>query len=215
MAAIKISDASFQAVPVFPLGGQSLFPHMSLPLRIFEPRYVEMVEYALDHNKLIAIADVNSTQDKPALPPILGAGLIVHIKPRPGKMFDMILLGITRVGLIEEHPQVRGFRQAKAEILIDEEESEQGLLELDLNVRDLILQLSERRPDDSEALESLLQQATSPLLLSEMSAARLLQDRARQRQAFGTLSTSKRLEVIADGLGALLMKGSPTDDGEH
>jgi len=215
MAIIKISDESFQAVPVFPLSGQALFPYMSLPLHIFEPRYVEMIEYALEHDKLIAIADVRAEDPNPALPPMMGAGVIVHVKKLQGRRYNILLQGITRVKLIEERPQVRSFRQAKAQIIMNEEERDQGLVELDLSVRDLIIQLGEQHPNEREAFHELLEHASNPLLLSELSAARLLRDLPRRRLAFATLSPSRRLEVIIDGLGELLMQGASELDEEH
>lgn len=215
MSIIKISDESFQAVPVFPLNGQALFPYMSLPLHVFEPRYVEMVEYALEHDKLIAIADVGHGGPNPDLPPMMGAGVIVHVKKLPSARYNILLQGITRVRLIEERPQVRSFRQAKAVILINEEERNQELIELDLCVRDLVLQLGAQHPKEHDAFIELLEHASNPILLSELSAARLLRDLPRRRQAFGTLSPTRRLEVIADGLGELLMKGASAQGEEH
>jgi hypothetical protein len=215
MAVIKISDESFQAVPVFPLSGQALFPYMSLPLHIFEPRYVEMVDYALEHDKLIAIADVNPSGGAPELPPMLGAGVIVQVKKLQGGRYNILLQGITRVRLIEERPQVHSFRQARAEIIINSDEPEESLVDLDLTVRDLIVQLSEQHPKEREALLELLEHASDPLLLSELSAARLLRSLTRRRRAFGTLSPSHRLEVISEGLGELLMKGAQASGEEH
>tara|TARA_B100001250_G_scaffold406808_1_gene426489 strand:+ start:255 stop:848 length:594 start_codon:yes stop_codon:yes gene_type:complete len=41
--------------PVFPLNGAILFPNTNLPLNIFENRYIDMVDYALSHNRLIGM----------------------------------------------------------------------------------------------------------------------------------------------------------------
>ena len=41
--------------PIFPLNGAILFPNTSLPLNIFEERYIEMVDYALGHKRLIGM----------------------------------------------------------------------------------------------------------------------------------------------------------------
>ena len=54
---IKISNESFQSVPVFPLKNVQLFPHTILPLNIFEPRYIAMIDYALENDHLITIGD--------------------------------------------------------------------------------------------------------------------------------------------------------------
>tara|TARA_Y100000591_G_C21745689_1_gene651839 strand:- start:430 stop:1026 length:597 start_codon:yes stop_codon:yes gene_type:complete len=42
-------------LPIFPLNGAVLFPGTSLPLNIFEPRYVEMVDFALSKKRLIGM----------------------------------------------------------------------------------------------------------------------------------------------------------------
>jgi len=43
-------------IPVFPLPDLVFFPHATLPLHIFEPRYREMTEDALRGDRLIAMA---------------------------------------------------------------------------------------------------------------------------------------------------------------
>ena len=42
-------------IPIFPLSNFIIFPNTSVPLNIFEPRYIEMVNDAMQSNKLIGI----------------------------------------------------------------------------------------------------------------------------------------------------------------
>ena len=42
-------------IPIFPLEGVIFFPGTNLPLNIFEPRYLQMVDYALKKDKLIGM----------------------------------------------------------------------------------------------------------------------------------------------------------------
>jgi len=42
-------------IPIFPLSGIIFFPHTNLPLNIFEPRYIAMVDYALNSNSNIGM----------------------------------------------------------------------------------------------------------------------------------------------------------------
>ena len=42
-------------IPIFPLNGIIFFPDTSLPLNIFEPRYIEMVNYALNRDSKIGM----------------------------------------------------------------------------------------------------------------------------------------------------------------
>ena len=46
-------------LPIFPLNGAVLFPGTSLPLNIFEERYVEMINYALSNKRLIGMIQHN------------------------------------------------------------------------------------------------------------------------------------------------------------
>ncbi len=49
--------------PVFPLNGAILFPNTNLPLNIFEERYIDMVDYALSHNRLIGMIQLKKNQE--------------------------------------------------------------------------------------------------------------------------------------------------------
>ena len=49
-------------LPIFPLNGAVLFPGTSLPLNIFEKRYVEMIDYALRTQRLIGMIQTDSNK---------------------------------------------------------------------------------------------------------------------------------------------------------
>jgi Lon protease-like protein len=49
--------------PVFPLNGAILFPNTNLPLNIFEDRYIDMVDYALSHSRLIGMIQTKKNKD--------------------------------------------------------------------------------------------------------------------------------------------------------
>ena len=42
-------------IPVFPLSNFIIFPHTTVPLNIFEPRYLEMINDSMKNSKLIGI----------------------------------------------------------------------------------------------------------------------------------------------------------------
>ena len=50
-------------LPVFPLKGAILFPKTNLPLNIFEDRYIDMVDYALSHSRLIGMIQTKKNKD--------------------------------------------------------------------------------------------------------------------------------------------------------
>ena len=49
-------------LPIFPLNGAVLFPGTSLPLNIFEKRYVEMIDYALRTQRLIGMIQTDNNK---------------------------------------------------------------------------------------------------------------------------------------------------------
>ena len=65
-------------LPVFPLEGTIVLPHADLPLNIFEPRYLNMVEDALKAQHLFGMVQPDPSQDRrpQAIMPIGCAGRI-------------------------------------------------------------------------------------------------------------------------------------------
>ena len=53
-----------KTIPIFPLSGVLLLPSGNLPLNIFEPKYIAMVNYALKHNKLIGMIQPKPNDSK-------------------------------------------------------------------------------------------------------------------------------------------------------
>ena len=52
-------------MPVFPLQGAVMFPNTYLPLNIFEPRYLKMIDYSLSQkNRLIGMIQPKKSTDK-------------------------------------------------------------------------------------------------------------------------------------------------------
>ncbi|MDC0498825.1 LON peptidase substrate-binding domain-containing protein [Alphaproteobacteria bacterium] len=49
--------------PVFPLNGAILFPKTNLPLNIFEDKYIDMVDYALSHSRIIGMIQTKKNKD--------------------------------------------------------------------------------------------------------------------------------------------------------
>jgi len=114
--------ASFSGiVPVFPLPNCVLFPGMFLPLHIFEPRYRAMTAAALEGERLIAMALLKPgwQEDYEGSPPIhdiLGVGKIVEDAKLEGGRYNLVLLGLTRVRILQE-VGAGPYRQARVRVL--------------------------------------------------------------------------------------------------
>ena len=53
-----------KVIPVFPLSNFIMFPNTSVPLNIFEPRYIEMINDSMRSEKLIGMIQPKKTGEK-------------------------------------------------------------------------------------------------------------------------------------------------------
>lgn len=119
VAASEESPALPAALPLFPLSGVLLLPRGELPLHIFEPRYVAMVEDALRADRLIGmiqprpagVAGDMVTDDAPLFETGC-AGKITSFSETDDGRFYITLTGVSRFRLAAEVPLVRGYRRA-------------------------------------------------------------------------------------------------------
>lgn len=88
-------------IPVFPLRGALLLPSGNLPLNIFEPRYIAMVNYALKNNKLIGMIQPRS-DDSNELFKIGCMGKITTYSETEDNRFLINLRGISKFQIINE-----------------------------------------------------------------------------------------------------------------
>jgi Lon protease-like protein len=116
-------------LPVFPLTGSLLLPGNWLPLNIFEPRYRNMVEDAMDKQSgerwIGMIQPLLPQQDNwPALEPppenprLYGvgcAGRIERCDPQDDGRFHVLLKGFSRFRVREELARERGYRRVSAD----------------------------------------------------------------------------------------------------
>ncbi len=103
--AISVNFA--REIPVFALDAVVLLPQQVLPLHIFEPRYIQMVEHALDGSGQIAMAVVcDNVQDlsgDPLIKPAVCIGQIVQHESLPDGRFNVLIQGICRATIVEDH----------------------------------------------------------------------------------------------------------------
>jgi Lon protease-like protein len=107
-------------LPLFPLNGVLLLPRGRLPLNIFEPRYLKMVEYALAHQRLIGIIlpidDGQAGLSPPDGAALYGAGCVGRItsfQEGGGGQMQLTLRGVCRFNIVGEMPLMYGFRTTR------------------------------------------------------------------------------------------------------
>ena len=99
------------SMPIFPLPGAVLMPHAELPLNIFEPRYLNMVDDVLGSHRMIGMIqpDVDAGSDE-AICQVGCAGRITQFRETRDGRYEMVLSGVCRFEVNEELPTTRGYR---------------------------------------------------------------------------------------------------------
>jgi Lon protease-like protein len=107
-----------ETIPVFPLPGALLLPRGQMPLNIFEPRYLAMVDDALrDGHRLIGMIQPDPThpgqESKPTLFKIGCAGRITQLAESGDGRYLMQLTGVSRFRVEEELEVLTAYRQCR------------------------------------------------------------------------------------------------------
>ncbi|WP_181197600.1 LON peptidase substrate-binding domain-containing protein [Enhygromyxa salina] len=123
------------ALPIFPLPNVVFLPGMVLPLNVFEPRYLDLVNHALEGGMHVGVpllrpdpslldpADLalplhDPGDERPAIEAVFGIGQLIAHQRRPDGRRFIRLEGLGRVRVVEEQPQhERSFRLVKVEAL--------------------------------------------------------------------------------------------------
>ena len=98
-------------LPIFPLPGVIILPHGNLPLNIFEPRYIAMVESVLGTHRMIGMIQPNPASNKTSgLYPIGCASKIVSFSETSDNRYLIELKGIIRFKFFKELETINGYR---------------------------------------------------------------------------------------------------------
>jgi hypothetical protein len=109
-----------EIIPVFPLPGALLLPRGQMPLNIFEPRYLAMVDDCLrDGHRLIGMIQPDAThstsEERPALFRVGCVGRITQLAESGDGRYILELTGISRFKVMEEIASLTAYRQCKVD----------------------------------------------------------------------------------------------------
>lgn len=102
-------------LPLFPLSGALLLPRGQLPLNIFEPRYLEMVDDALRTHRMFGMIqpDPLGGDDKPPLFKVGCAGRITQLAETGDGRYILTLTGVSRFAMLDEVVTMTPYRQGR------------------------------------------------------------------------------------------------------
>ena len=109
----EISDLP-QQLPLFPLAGALLLPRVDLPLNVFEPRYLAMVEDAMSTHRMIGLIQPLDGEgvEKPKLQAIGCAGRITAYSEAEDGRLLITVTGVCRFTLNKEVRTKKPYREA-------------------------------------------------------------------------------------------------------
>ena len=102
-------------IPIFPLSNFIIFPKTTVPLNIFEPRYIDMINDSMKSDKLIGMIQPlslnNIGQTDPGLHNVGCLGKITSFKETENSHYLIELKGIIRFEIINEIKSKKKYRE--------------------------------------------------------------------------------------------------------
>ena len=106
-------------ISIFPLSNFIIFPNTSIPLNIFEPRYIEMVNDSMKSDRIIGI--IQPKKQKNGIPQLYNvgcAGKITSFNETEDGRYLIVINGISRFKILKEINNNKPYREC--EISFDE-----------------------------------------------------------------------------------------------
>jgi uncharacterized protein len=121
---VKVGNCAYRTagdlpeiIPIFPLPGALLLPRADMPLNIFEPRYVAMIDAALRSDRVVGMIQPNESLAPGASGPCLLAigcvGRITSFAETGDGRYMITLTGISRFRIVEELQPPAPFRRCR------------------------------------------------------------------------------------------------------
>jgi len=212
-----MSQTDFQFTPdtfsgtarLFPLPNLVVFPHVLQPLHIFEPRYRQMLEEALDDDGLIAMATLapgweNDYEGRPAIHPTACLCRVVAHCPTEQNTYNVLLVGLRRIRILRELPAAKLFREAQVELVEElyppkNAASRAALLQ---RLTRAFREVLPKFPTAKDQLESLLSGDISLGMLTDIVAYTLKLDQKIKEDLLAEPLPDLRALLLLESLGA-------------
>ena len=139
-------------IPIFPLSNFIIFPKTTVPLNIFEPRYIDMINESMKSNKLIGIIQPKALVNEENLPELHNIGClgkITSFKETEDGRYMIELKGLIRFKVIKEIKSQNIYREYEVDFKdyyhdLSEKKEELKFSELELIFKDLKLLFEKR-----------------------------------------------------------------------
>ena len=108
----KIENLS-KKISVFPLSNFIIFPNTSMPLNIFEPRYIKMIDDSMKANRIIGVVQPRNKNEIPELYSTGCVGRITNFNETDDGRYLIIIRGISRFKILSEINNDKPYRECE------------------------------------------------------------------------------------------------------
>jgi len=200
-------------MPVFPLPGTVLFPGTAVPLHIFEPRYLAMVDACMADNAALAVVMQQPGGDAAAarvpIYDVACGGRIVHAERLPQGRLNILVHGLSRLRLVHELPLIDGYRRfmtSRIETTSDEVDDREMA-----RLQSCVLSLRSSAAGRDDQLVEVLASTSDPVALTDILSAVLVSDPERRQLLLETQSLRKRVALLIDAAAEVMVRVVETD----
>jgi Lon protease-like protein len=198
-------SADHDTIPIFPLPNVVLFPTLSVPLYIFEPRYRAMTHAVLEAHRRIGMVAIRpealgDIAGDPAIFSVGCEGEIGQARERPDGTLDIVLVATHRFRILEEKARSETYRTARIEVLEEEEDSKPDAAPtaaLRARIFETLCEIARRSGPEDDA-ETTRKRVASLSRLNAFSDAQFVHVVA-QSTNLGVLDKQRLLEVSGAG----------------
>jgi hypothetical protein len=207
----KVSDLP-AVIPVFPLDGALLLPGCQLPLHIFEPRYLNMIDDAMSGARIIGMIQTTDGNDRsrPRLASVGCAGRITAYAETGDGRYMITLTGVCRFTVGDELSATTPYRQVRPDFAGFAADLEPAEDELPLDRESFLAILRRYLGHKGLAVEWDAAKQAPALALINSLAMGLPLDRAEKQALLEAPTLIDRREVLT----ALLEIDAAEDDDE-
>ncbi len=207
-----------QIIPVFPLEGGLLLPRAQLPLNIFEPRYLHLIDNVLKSHRLIGMVQPALGQKRKLETPLLVnigcIGRLTAFEESGDGRYLITLTGISRFMVMEEIAVTTPYRQCRVDYLPFASDFIPRFGEADVDRESVLAAL--RAYLDAHALETdwqSINDAPNEALVNALSM--MAPYGSREKQALLEAKTLKERAQILVAIAEMVLARTPGEPETH
>jgi len=186
------------------LPNSSLFPHSGMPLHIFEPRYIHMLERALQEERVFCVADIIESEEDPTLPngAIGTAGLIRMARKNDDGTYHCLIQGLVRVEFTEWlETESIDFPLATIEPLPDIRITEEEAEDIIEKLRQAAAPAVENLPELVRlSINSMLENIDDLGVLADLLTQQLVKDASYRHELMSQSDVKHRIDILVEYL---------------